>query len=41
MLPETNNSLFSLTDITEKKQSRLKLRKELKINQALQKFMFL
>jgi hypothetical protein len=37
MLPETNNSLFSLTDITEKKQSRLKLRKELKINQALAK----
>lgn len=37
MLPETKKSLVSVLDITEKKQSRSKLRRELKINQSLAK----
>ena len=35
MLPDTKKSLVSVLDITEKKQSRKKLRQELKINQSL------
>ncbi|EKQ55726.1 MAG: PAS domain S-box [Methanobacterium sp. Maddingley MBC34] len=35
MLPDTKKSLVSVLDITEKKQSRIKLRRELKINQSL------
>ncbi len=37
MLPETKKSLVSVLDITEKKQSRIELRQELKINQSLAK----
>ena len=37
MLPDTKQSLVSVLDITEKKQSRIELRMELKINQALAK----
>jgi len=37
LLPETNNTLISVTDITEKKQSRIELERELKIDQALAK----
>ncbi|AUB58253.1 hypothetical protein BK008_07955 [Methanobacterium sp. MZ-A1] len=35
MLPDTKKSLVSVLDITEKKESRKKLRQELKINQSL------
>lgn len=37
LIPDTDKSLISVLDITEKKQSRIKLRRELKINQALAK----
>jgi len=35
LLQDTKKSLISVLDITEKKQSRIKLRQELKINQSL------
>lgn len=35
MLPDTKKSLVSVLDITEKKQSRIELKRELKINQSL------
>ncbi|MCK9152339.1 PAS domain S-box protein [Methanobacterium alcaliphilum] len=35
MIPGTKNSLVSVLNITDKKQSRIKLRRELKITQAL------
>ncbi|MBI5680968.1 MAG: PAS domain S-box protein [Methanobacterium sp.] len=35
MIPGTKKSVVSLLDITEKKQSRIKLRKELEINRSL------
>ena len=37
MLPSTEKTLVSVLDITEKKQSRIKLRRELKINKSLAK----
>jgi len=35
LLPDTKKTLVSVLDITEKKQSRIKLKRELNINQAL------
>lgn len=36
MIPDTKKSLVSVLDITEKKRSRIKLKKELRINQSLE-----